>query len=379
MMTAMSTPPAERASEAPLVLLVSSNGAGMGHLTRLLAYARHLGPGPSPVHDVRPTGARPYVLSLSQAAPVVAALGVPFEYLPSSGSTGMRASSWRRMFRDRLSETVGRLQPAVVVFDGTHPYAGMDRVRAETPATQWVWSRRAMWKPGRNVDQLAKSAWFDVVLEPGDLAEGGDRGATVGAPATRVGPVTFVDRQDLVDRDRARAELGLPSNGPLALVSLGAGNINDTSGELGAVVAALGRLGIGVCVTHAEIADRAPEIADVHLVRRFPLATHYRAFDLAVSAAGYNSFHELLRLGVPSVFVPNPRTSLDDQTGRARYAHEQGWARCLVDVSPETAARELAVVIAERGTMSERASRVDPGNGAVDAGALLRRLAEVRR
>lgn len=361
-----------------MVLLVSSNGAGMGHLTRLLAYARHLGPAAASVDDLSAAGSSPYVLSLSQAAPVVATLGVPFEYLPSAGSTGMRASTWRRMFRDRLSETVGRLQPAVVVFDGTHPYAGMDLVRAESPATRWVWSRRAMWKPGRNLDQLVKSSWFDVVLEPGDLAERGDRGATVGAAATHVGPVTFVDRRDLVDRNQARAELGLPGDGPLALVSLGAGNINDTSGDLGAVAAALGRLGVGVCVTHAEIADRAPEVADVHLVRRFPLATHYRAFDLAISAAGYNSFHELLRLGVPSVFVPNPHTSLDDQMARARYAHEQGWARCLVDVSRESVTRELEVVMAEGAAMRKRVGRIDPGNGAVAAGALLRRLAGVQ-
>ena len=43
------------------VLLMSSNGAGMGHLTRLLAYAQHL-----------PPRIEPYVLSLSQAGPGVA-------------------------------------------------------------------------------------------------------------------------------------------------------------------------------------------------------------------------------------------------------------------------------------------------------------------
>ena len=44
------------------VLLLSSNGAGMGHLTRLLAYARRM---PADVHR--------HVVSLSQAVPVVGA------------------------------------------------------------------------------------------------------------------------------------------------------------------------------------------------------------------------------------------------------------------------------------------------------------------
>lgn len=379
MMTVMPTPNVPDRDAGPLVLLVSSNGAGMGHLTRLLAYGRHLGVEPTAFDRVRPAGARPYVLSLSQAAPLVARFDIPFEYLPSAGSTGMRAASWRRMFQDRLSETLCRLRPDVVVFDGTHPYSGMERAREEAPAARWVWSRRAMWRPGRNVDQLSKSDWFDVVLEPGDLAEAADRGATVGEPARRVGPVTFIDRDDLVDRDQARADLGLPSSGPLALVSLGAGNINDTSGDLGAVVAALGRLGVGVCVTHSEIALRAPDVTNVYEVRRFPLATHLRAFDLAVSAAGYNSFHELLRLGVPSLFIPNTQTSLDDQQARARHAHAHGWARNLDDVSPATAERELAVLLSEGPDLVARVRAADPGNGAVEAGALLRDLAvEVR-
>ena len=44
----------------------------------------------------------------------------------------------------------------------------------------------------------------------------------------------------------------------------------------------------------------------------------FSAFDVVVAAAGYNSFHELLRLG----FRPhsyNRQTSVDDQD-RARYA-----------------------------------------------------------
>lgn len=348
----------------PVVLLVSSNGAGMGHLTRLLAYQRRL-----------PAGLRPHVVSLSQAVPVVSTYGVAWEYVPSKQATGMDSGEWRWLFAERMVEAVRRLRPAVLVFDGTHPYAGLDEAIAASPGTRAVWSRRAMWKEGRNTHQLEKVAWFDAVLEPGDLSAPADRGATVGTAAHRVGPVTLVDRAECSDRATARAALGLPAEGPLALVSLGAGNINDTTDEVGAAVAALTARGVGVCVTQAGIAEQARAGDDVHLVRHFPISEHLAAFDVAVAAAGYNSFHEHLRLGLPTLFVPNDETSLDDQVARAEYAAGQGWAlslRSLAGGGAEAAVEELL----ERGPqLAERAAAADPGNGAADAARLLADLA----
>jgi UDP:flavonoid glycosyltransferase YjiC (YdhE family) len=70
-------------------------------------------------------------------------------------------------------------------------------------------------------------------------------------------------------------------------------------------MAALQRLGVDICVTQTEIAQSDRARTDVHIVREFPLSRRFRAFDLAVSASGYNSFHELLRFGIPTLFIPN--------------------------------------------------------------------------
>ncbi|QBF47272.1 glycosyltransferase [Janibacter limosus] len=351
------------ADNAPArVVLMSSNGTGMGHLTRLLAYAQGL------------EGADVRFLSMSTAVPVVAAMGHRYEYLPSRGSSGLRAATWRRLFLDRLVEYLRRTRPDVVVFDGTHPYAGMDLAREAVPGARWVWSRRAMWRPDRNVDQLAKESWFDLVLEPGDLAQASDRGATVGRNARRVGPVTLVDTVDLQDRATARRALALPAEGPLALVSLGAGNINDTSGDLGAVVAGLSDLGVGACVTQAEIAGQAGTSLDVHHVRDFPISRRFAAFDLAVSAAGYNSFHENLRLGLPSLFVPNTHTNLDDQETRVEHAVRSGWALGATDLASSSTGSLLADLLERGPQMAALARAADPGNGAPQAAAVIREL-----
>ncbi|NED97160.1 glycosyl transferase [Phytoactinopolyspora alkaliphila] len=349
---------------APRALFISSNGSGMGHLTRLLSYASRAD-----------TELEPYFLSLSQAAAVVETFGYQYEYLPSMTATGLAPGRWHAYFAATVSQAIERIRPSVVVFDGTWPYEGIPAVRQAFPDVRWVWSRRGMWKAGQGADRLVKSEWFDLVMEPGDFAASEDRGATAKAEAARLGPVTLLDLDQLDDRATARAELGLDPDAPMALVSLGAGNINDTSGDVGASIAALWSLGVQVCVTRPEIAAGGGGHRDVHVVRRFPLSRHYRAFDLAISACGYNSFHELLRFRVPTLFVPNRATALDDQEARARFAAEQGLGHQLPAVTVDAAKPLLADLLSHGSDMLARLRELDPGNGAAEGAARVVRLA----
>ncbi len=359
-----STSPRRAAPARPTLMLISSNGSGMGHLTRLLAYARRAEP------DLAP-----HFVSLSQAVGVVAQYGYTFEYVPSAGATGLSSRRWHDLFADRVADAVRRHRPAVVVFDGTWPYTGIPRVRDAHPDARWVWSRRGMWRRGKSVEQLAKASWFDLVLAPGELAAAYDRGPTAKADGIRLGPVTLLDGDELEDRDTARRALGLPPDRPLALVALGAGNINDTSHETGAIVAALRQLGVDICVTRTEIAALDRGQAGVHVVREFPLSRRFRAFDLAVSASGYNSFHELLRFGIPTLFIPNQDTALDDQQGRARFASDRGLAHMLGRVSVDRATSLLSDLLQRGPEMVAKVASVDSGNGATNAVLQLRELA----
>lgn len=358
------TSPRRAAPSHPTLMLISSNGSGMGHLTRLLAYARRAEP------DLTP-----HFVSLSQAVGVVAQFGYSFEYVPSARATGLSSRRWHELFAERVADAVTRHRPAVVVFDGTWPYTGIPRVRDAHPDARWVWSRRGMWRRGKSVEQIAKAAWFDLVLAPGELAAAYDRGPTAKADGIRLGPVTLLDGDELDDRDTARRALGLPPDRPLALVALGAGNINDTSHETGAIVAALRRLGVDICVTQTEIAALDRGQAGVHVVREFPLSRRFRAFDLAVSASGYNSFHELLRFGIPTLFIPNQDTALDDQQGRARFASDRGLAHMLGRVSVDRATSLLSDLLQRGPEMVAKVASVDSSNGATDAVTQLRALA----
>lgn len=354
------------APKRPTLLLISSNGSGMGHLTRLIAYARRAQPGMAA-----------HFVSLSQAVGVVGRFGFPFEYVPSAGATGLSSRRWHELFTERVCDAVARLRPAVVVFDGTWPYDGIPRVREAYPEPRWVWSRRGMWRRGMNMEQVEKASWFDMILTPGELAETYDHGATSDADGVRIGPVTLLDIAELDARETARRGLGLPLDRRVALVALGAGNINDTTHETGAVVAALQQLDVEVCVTQPEIAEANRTGGSVHVVREFPLSRRFRAFDLAISAAGYNSFHELLRFGVPTLFIPNQDTALDDQQGRAQFAADRGLAHTLGGVSVSAATLLLRDLLERGQQMVANVGLVDRGNGAAAAATHLRKLAHV--
>ena len=82
-----------------------------------------------------------------------------------------------------------------------------------------------MWRPGSNPGALARSGFFDAVLEPGELAAAEDRGPTVARrdEAHRVGPIVFCDDDELLARADAERELGLEPGKVNVLVQLGQG------------------------------------------------------------------------------------------------------------------------------------------------------------
>ena len=137
-----------------------------------------------------------------------------------------------------------------------------------------------------------------------------------------------------------------------------------------------GREGVQVAAISSLI-EGLPELPEgiVHLRATFPMSRYYAAFDGAVSAAGYNAFHELIRFGVPSVFVPMPRET-DDQAARARHAEATGLGVGVAGPDDPSMERRLeALLDAERRrAMRERLEELRPPNGAAEAARWLEDL-----
>lgn len=363
-------PPAIRpAAERRRVLLVSDNGAGLGHLSRLMAIGRRL-----------PADLQAVIATQSYGLPVAHQEGFLTEYIPSRKVLDVPQPRWNEFLSDRLAHLVDLHRPVVVAIDCV-PHDGIVEAAAQHSGPAWVWIRRPMWRRGVGAQWIRRGAAFDAILEPGEFAAAADEGLTVEDRdrVRTVEPITFLDPAELLDRESARAALGVAPDRPAVLLQLGAGNINDISSPVARMAKFLDHRGFQVVLAESTIATRPlPAVPGTHVVRVYPVSRYLRGFDLVVAASGYNSFHELIGFGVPSVFVPNTRTGLDDQVARARYAAAAGAALIIEDPDTDDVEQVLSRAADPdvRTALARRCAEVGFGNGAQAAATWLRELCD---
>ncbi len=355
-------------SESRSILLVTSNGFGMGHLVRQLAIAAQL-----------PADVRCTIMTLSQAAPVAVRGGAVLEYCPSYTSPWLTKRMWHRGYlRDRIVALAEEVDADVVAFDGVVPYAGLLAALRRLPVAA-VWVRRGVWRVDAITSPLAFADLFDLIIEPGDLGDGMDAGAThKRGDARKVGVITEAGPQAMLDRAQASSVLGVDPDKPTVLFNVGS---NAIAG-LDAIMAQLAeREDINVVTTKDALGRNrsAVEAARIHTITGvFPLHPYLAAVDLAVTSVGYNAAHEFTACAVPTVLVPADNVT-DDQRARALAMQAQGVGVVVEASSPDSLVRVVEGLIDDelaRGQMALNALQLQAGwgNGAIEAAALLLKL-----
>lgn len=379
----------------PVVIHMTSNGVGMGHLSRQLTIALS-----------GPQRYEPVVFSLSGALPRVAAAdrdgdlpgaaerGIRYEYAPSRESGWLPEGGWRRdlrrryrsyrwhpYLRDRLVSLAAETGASTVVFDGVVPYRGLLQARDLLPDVGFIWMRRGMWRPSAPTKQLSASGHFDLVLQPGDFGARADRGPLVDrTDAEHIPPVSLTDVLPPTSREDARDALGLPREGRVLLLSPGSGALGSVEETAARVQGALAEHGRGwtVAVTKQAIArhsigagsDRVVVLDDV-----YPLSRYLAAFDAAVSAAGYNSVHELLGAGVPTLFIPGLDHVTDDQGARTEGVAARGAALVVRSGDVEAGVRDL-MDDGRRRELRAACDALEPADGGLVAAEHVARMAD---
>jgi UDP:flavonoid glycosyltransferase YjiC (YdhE family) len=241
-----------------------------------------------------------------------------------------------------------------------------------------------MWQ-SRNQHIVDREVSFDVVLEPGDIAGSDDHGITRHhrERTLDVAPVRLLDNEQLLSREAARAELGLDPEKTALLIQLGARNNFDFQSIHNAALNHIeDRQDIQVAFGEWLISDKPVDLPNsVVRMPGYPFARYFNAFDFAISAVGYNSFHELLFAGIPTILVPNEATKQDNQVARSLYADRHGLAICVrtKDVYRLTATIDRLLDPSERELIRSRLGNLDQTNGAKQAAALIHEMAYSRR
>jgi hypothetical protein len=305
-------------------------------------------------------------------------LGITGEYCPSYDRPWIAGNAWNGYLRDRLVAIARETEAEVVLFDGVAPYPGIGQATQLLRDVSFIWLRRGLWKDGVGAKHLRRSSFFDLVVEPGDLARTGDdiTDSETGNART-VAPVSLIEVIETLSREEARRELGLPSDATVALVTLGSGRLGDVAGPGGIAIetllegsnahVAITRSAVAVNQIAAGASNRVTELAGV-----FPLVRYLRAFDLAVSSTGYNAVHELIPAGIPTLFVANTSTRTDDQVARGRLVARAGLALNATDDDPDEIAEGVRSLI-------DPQARADLGSSAGATRAKMTGASEIAR
>jgi UDP-N-acetylglucosamine:LPS N-acetylglucosamine transferase len=307
--------------EKPTIILATSNGIGMGHLTRASAVAAEL-----------KSFANPIIISMASGVvevPKIADVG--FEYVPGRDRKWMGRFEWDRYLRDRIVALIDETDAKIVSFDGVVPYPGIIGIKSIRPKVKLVWVRRGFWQktPQRYLLDL-QSKMMDLIITPGDYGQSYDKGPTAGRKdSLLVKPISIFNSKNALNKSEARKLLNLDLDRPAVLVQLGVGEADLNAKMTAALKGLIDWPNLQVVLTKEPIdssgINLAPSGLDIKVIRHFPLANVLSAFDAAICAAGYNSVHEELAAKIPTLFIPNTRGT-DNQSARAAWAADNKMA-----------------------------------------------------
>lgn len=366
------------------------NGSGLGHVARQVAIHRWL----RRYASFAGVATQHWFLTTSEADTWLWHEGFAAFKLPSKSvveAAGVPKLSYLALAKQWIWHSLALLRPDLLIVD-TFPNGSFQELLG---ALDLCKQRALVLRPVKaDIAQQAAfravAGLYDRVIVPASADEGV---AELGLEPRRVaftGPIMRAERFELRSRAEARQALGVSDDARCVLVSAGGGG--DASAEQ-------------LFRTVTELLADDPRL---HLVlaagplfrgtpRRGPRLTWWTepglgeqlaGVDAAICAAGFNTAHELLFAGVPTVFVPQDKVA-DDQAARVDALVRAGAARVASLADPVGLRAAVGAVLGPDTAAALRAAGMAqvPENHARDAAlellglllpaALLRQAREV--
>jgi predicted glycosyltransferase len=356
------------------VLSYAVNGSGLGHLTRLVAINRWI----RRYGLLAGTRTQHWFLTTSEADSLLFAEGFASFKMPSKSvveEAGISKVAYLALAKQWVWHSVGLLRPDVLLVD-TFPNGSFGELLGvlDLCRTKVLVLRPVKEEVARRPSFKAVAGLYDRIVVPehrdghnGRLAE------WLEVPPGRLrysGPVMVRERCEARPRAEARAALGVPGGSFCLLASGGGGGDAAVRAHLESVLRLVADdPGVHVVLAAGPLHRGAPLRGPrVTWWTQPGLSSYLAGVDGAVCAAGFNTAHELLFAGVPTVFLPQGKVA-DDQEGRVQALVDAGAALVAHADQPEGLREALAGLRdpSRAAALREAARRSVPGNHARDA------------
>lgn len=340
-----------------VILFLVTSGGGLGHLTRSLAIATQ-------IRVLSPEFEIIFVTS-SNAVEVIRREGFLFYYIPNRNETSkiISNSGWMHQMEVFLKEIVWLHKPTAVIYDAAYPYQVVRKVLQESGVLKTIWIKRECYKSEvKNLDRFENE--FGRIITPRELPYEASKDTE---KKKYVDPIMYLDLHTMYDRQFVRNKYQVKRKKSLLYLQLGAGIINDTRGRTAEAMEVLAkRKGCKILIGEYLMTESVwNNSKDIVVEREYPISKYFSGIDLAITAAGYNTFHEILACGVSTLFVPNEKTYIDDQRKRAMLAQDNGLGLCLG--KSESMKEGISRLFECKEQIKRILESYHSGNGAVDA------------
>ncbi|MCA9522721.1 MAG: hypothetical protein KC609_17210, partial [Myxococcales bacterium] len=351
------------------IVCYAVNGSGLGHVTRLMAVARWI-----KRYVTFIEGRAPEVLFLTstEATNVLAQNGFLAYKIPSKTlvkQNDFDPLEYRRLSKAFIWQVLGTFRPDLLVVD-TFPAGSFNELFQilDGPFRKGFIFRHVKPEFARRPTFSAALRLYDVLAVPHRPEAAPVAHDGVATPLCCCGEVVGFDRHDALDRETARAELGVPEGDKLLYVSAGGGGDPESERIVRHFVSALESVeGLHLLVGAGPL-YRGRQLGGPRLTWSSGpnVARYFPGCDAAISAGGYNTVHELMLFGVPSLLFAQEKIA-DDQAARIDALAALGAAIRIRDVDDGLALRRLverALDPTEQRRLRQGARAYMPTNGA---------------